>query len=76
MRISTRAARISLTVTSLLLALALMISCATKPPVILGESKTAKINQGEPAPFSGWMLTDDAMAKLLELAEIGKTTKK
>ncbi len=42
-------------------------------PVVLQESRTAKIKQGQPAPFDGWMLTDGAMAKLLELAETAKT---
>ena len=60
----------------MLLGTGLMISCATKPLVILGESRTVHLGQNEPAPFDGWLLTDDALAKLLELAELGKASRK
>ena len=33
------------------------------------ESRTVKLNQGELAPFDGWLLTNGAVTKLLEAAE-------
>ena len=46
-----------------------LIGCAGQKTTVMPESKTAKINQGEAAPYTGWLLTDSAVAKLLEAAE-------
>lgn len=43
--------------------------CSHAPTVILDESKVVKLTQNESAPFSGWLLSESAMARLLEVAE-------
>jgi hypothetical protein len=51
----------------LMLFLLTSIGCAKKPPVVvLNESKTVNLRQGEPAPFSGWLLSDGALVDLRE----------
>lgn len=54
---------------TLMLCLLALTSCSPKPVIVLNEAKTVKIEQGEPAPWSGWMLTDGALVKLLECCE-------
>lgn len=48
---------------------ALTACSGPKQTVVLNEAKTAKLKQGEPAPFEGWLFTDSAAATLLEAAE-------
>jgi len=50
----------------LLLSAAVLTSCVKKPVVVLGDSRTVKLQAGQPAPVDGWLLTDSAMAELLE----------
>lgn len=52
-----------------LLSLAALTACSHMPPVILAESKATRLLQGASAPYSGWLLTDNATATLLEQAE-------
>ncbi len=42
------------------------------PNIVLNESKTEKIKKGEIAPWDGWLITDGALAKLLEAGERSK----
>lgn len=63
-----RAGSIFLTVMWLLSSSAL-IGCAERKTILMPESRVAKVKQGDPAPFDGWILTDSALAKTLEAAE-------
>jgi len=67
---SRKAGTILLTAILMLLLLALT-SCSwrSKETIVMPESRTVKLKQGEPAPYPGWLLTDSAMAQLLEAAE-------
>lgn len=42
------------------------IGCVKRPVIVLNESKTVKIETGQPAPWTGWLLSDGALAELLE----------
>lgn len=66
---SNRAGRIWRRAMLMLLLLALTGCSGPRQTVVLSGSRTAKINQGEPAPFTGWLMTDSAAATLLEAAE-------
>lgn len=66
---SNRAGRIWRPGILMLLLLALTGCSGPRQTVVLPEARTVKINQGEPAPFTGWLMTDSAAAKLLEAAE-------
>lgn len=46
-----------------------LIGCAAPKTIVMPESKAVTIKAGEAAPYSGWLLTDSAVAKLLEAAE-------
>ena len=47
-----------------------LIGCSvTKTTVVMPEAKTVKLEQGMPAPYAGWLLTDSALTSLLEMAE-------
>jgi hypothetical protein len=35
----------------------------------MNEAKTVKLEQGDEAPWSGWLLTDGALATLIEEVE-------
>lgn len=64
-----KAGRILLTA-MLMLSLLVSTGCSKKIQVtVLPEARTEKIKQGQASPFDGWILTDGAMVKLLELAE-------
>ena len=56
----------------LVLSVCALTACVPKPPVILSDSVTMRIQPGDlqksPA-FKGWALSDAAVAKLLEKAE-------
>jgi hypothetical protein len=52
-----------------------LISCYEKIIIVMPEARAVKLQQGEPAPFPGWLLTDSAMASLLERAEQCKEDK-
>ena len=41
----------------------------TKAVIVLNEARTVKLQEGEPAPWSGWLLTDGALTTLLEEVE-------
>lgn len=68
MKRSIRAGSILLTA-MLMLSSGALIGCAAQKTIVMPESKTVKIKQGDPAPFNGWLLTDSALAKVLEAAE-------
>lgn len=53
----------------LMLLLSGLTGCSRKPVIVLDEAKTIHLNQGQPAPWDGWLLTDSAMATLLETVE-------
>lgn len=58
-------------VTLLLLMLALTSCCLFRKPAIitLQGNQAVKLPQGASAPFSGWLLQDEALARILETAE-------
>lgn len=64
-----KAASIWLTATLMLLLLGLTGCYGPKQTIVLPEAKTVKIEQGQAAPFEGWLLTDGAMATIIEAAE-------
>jgi hypothetical protein len=46
-----------------------LTSCAAKPPetvYLRGSSETIALEAEEPAPFTGWLLSDEALVDLLE----------
>jgi hypothetical protein len=46
-----------------------LTSCAAKPPeniYLRGSSETIALEATEPAPFTGWLLSDEALVDLLE----------
>ena len=67
-----RAGRI-LQAATMLLCLSGLTACSLfRPPpapVILQESATIRLEKATPAPWRGWLLSDAAVAKLLEKAE-------
>jgi len=67
---SRKAVRIWWTAMLMLLLLA-SIGCSSqsKAVIVMPEARTVKLKLGEPAPYPGWLLTDSAMAQLLEAAE-------
>jgi hypothetical protein len=52
-----------------MLFLLVLISCSQKPAIVLNEAKTVALEQGEKAPWDGWLLTDGALTTLLEEVE-------
>lgn len=52
----------------LMLFLLASIGCSHRVQV-LPESRAVKLGQGDPAPFPGWLLTNGALVKLLEISE-------
>lgn len=56
-------------VVMLTLSLLALTACSQSPVIVMNEAKTMKINEGEAAPWSGWLLTDGAMVELLECCE-------
>lgn len=62
----------SLSILLIILVLTLTGYLEKAPTIVLNESKTEKIKQGEIAPWDGWLITDGALAKLLEAAERSK----
>ena len=46
-----------------------LTGCLQKPVIVLNEARTVKLQEGEPAPWSGWLLTDGALTTLLEEVE-------
>ena len=69
MKRSIRAGRILWLVGLTLFSVALIGCSVTHTTVVMPDAATVKIEQGTPAPYSGWLLTDAAMAALLEMAE-------
>ncbi len=46
-----------------------LTSCAAKPPETIylrGSSETIALEAEAPAPFAGWLLSDEALVDLLE----------
>ena len=72
LRRSRKADRI-LQAATLLLLLSASTGCSwfkpAPPPVVLQESTTIRLEKATPAPWRGWLLSDSALAKLLEKAE-------
>jgi len=72
MRKFNKGAQISRMVTLLLL-ISVLTGCSlfktAPPPVTLQSNQAVKLRQNESAPFSGWLLGDEAMARILEKAE-------
>lgn len=54
-----------------MLCLSGLISCGPDVVYVRGDSQTVKLKQGEPAPRTGWLLSDAAMVDLLECCEKG-----
>ena len=52
----------------LLLSLIVSTGCS-HDRIILQGNQPAKLQQGDSAPFSGWLLGDEALARILEQAE-------
>jgi hypothetical protein len=47
----------------------ILTSCVAKPPeniYLRGSSETIALEATEPAPFAGWLLSDEALVDLLE----------
>lgn len=63
---NSKAARI-LSAVMLMLSLPGLTGCA--PTTILCGNRVERLQKNESAPFSGWLMQDEAMAKLLERAE-------
>lgn len=53
----------------LMLSLLALTACSPKPVIVLDKAKTVKIEQGEAAPWDGWLLTNGAMVELLECCD-------
>ncbi len=70
MRKYKQAARILPLAMAMLLMLAL-IGCSLLPTRVttLQGNNTVKLQQGASAPFSGWLLQDEALVRILEKAE-------
>ena len=63
---------ISRAVMPLLLLSALTACCLFRPVphlVVLPESQAIRLDKATQAPWRGWLLSDSALAKLLEMAE-------
>ena len=54
------------TMAILTLLLLALTACSLNRVIVLDEARTIKIEQGEVAPWSGWLLTDEAVVELLE----------
>ena len=46
-----------------------LTGCLQKPVIVLNEARTVKLQEGQAAPWSGWLLTDGAMEVLLDEVE-------
>jgi len=56
----------------LALAIALALSgCATTPQVtyLHASDRTVHLKPGEPAPFEGWLMSDDRLAEIYDLLD-------
>lgn len=53
----------------LMLSLLALTACSQKSVIVLDKAKTVKIEQGEAAPWAGWLLTDGAVVELLECCD-------
>jgi len=56
----------------LMLSLFVLTSCSMlkpAPPVVMPESRAIYLEAGKPTPLTGWLLSESALAKLLEKAE-------
>ena len=71
-----QAARI-LQLVTLTLLMAVLIGCCLLPtePTTLQGNNTIKLPQGASTPFAGWLLQDEALARILEKAENCQSTK-
>jgi len=49
--------------------LPLLTGCALKTVYVQGSSKTVPLTAGEPAPFAGWLLGNEALIDLTECCE-------
>ena len=69
---SRRAMRMRWLACCLALAIALALSgCAGTPKVtyLRATDRTAHLKSGEPAPFEGWLLSDDRFAEIYDLLD-------
>ncbi len=69
---SRRATRMRWLACSLALAIALALSgCAGTPKVtyLRAADRTVHLKSGEPAPFEGWLLSDDRLAEIYDLLD-------
>lgn len=53
---------------TLVLFLLALTACAGKT-VVMPESRAVLVEQGQTAPFKGWLVSESALSKLLEAAE-------
>lgn len=58
-------------VISMALCAAAGIGCARSPKVVYleGGDRVVHIEQGVPAPFTGWLMTDEKLAEIFEMVE-------
>ena len=57
------------TILTLMLYLLVLTACSTPRPVILPESETVALKQGQPAPHDGFLVSQAAMYRLLKKCE-------
>ena len=56
----------------LILLLSALTGCSMlkpQPVVVMPEARAVRLQQAQPAPMNGWLLSESALAKLLEAAE-------
>lgn len=59
---------------TLMLFLAGLTACS-QDRVILQGNQAVKLQQNESAPYSGWLIQDEALARILEQAEACQTNR-
>lgn len=53
----------------LLLLPLVLAGCWTKPTVVMPEARAVRLQQGQPSPIAGYVLSESALSKILEAAE-------
>jgi len=68
---SGRPLRLAMLTLSLAVLMSCVLACSLLPPkpaplvYLQGTSRTVQLRAGTPAPFDGWLVTDEAMSDLL-----------
>lgn len=55
--------------TAMLLLSMIVLTACSQHQVILQGNQTVKLRQGESAPWPGWLIQDETLARILEKAE-------